>query len=163
MQAETNAITDPTEALCFAWGCILAAGRERILTMEFTRSATRVLLLLWLGGMSAGTAFAATKLWSVHEPTGMIYAALAATLSISLFWSSYRGAAALVQAASTILFVDVIAFILFRTEVAAGQGWVNLELYQQLTREGIFIWAFILAGSLFLNNSRKPEATHQAR
>jgi hypothetical protein len=158
MRSEAEAISEPAEALQFAWGCALAACKERVLTMEFARSATRVVLLLYISALAAGTAYAATKLWSVHEPTGIIYAALAATLAISVFWSLYRGPMALVQASSTILFVDAIAFILLRTDAPAGQGWVNLELYRALTREGLYIWTVLLAGSLFLSRPTKVHA-----
>ena len=126
--------------------------------MEFARKATRVVLLLYISALAAGTAYAATKLWSVNEPTGMIYAALSATLAISVFWSIYRGPMALVQAASTILFVDAIAFVLLRTEVATGGGWLNLELYRAMTREGLYIWTVLLAGAVFLSRPTRARA-----
>lgn len=163
MRSEASAIADPRETLKFAWGCTLAACKERVQTMQFARSATRILLLLYVAGITVGTSFAATKLWSVHEPTGMIYSAVSATLAISLCWSLYRGPIALLQAASTILFVDAVAFVLLRTEAATGQGWVNLELYRQMTREGLYIWTVLVAGSVFLvRSAHRDSGTQQA-
>jgi hypothetical protein len=100
--------------------------------------------------MAAGTAYASTKFWSLHEPTGVIYAAIASTLWMSIFWGLYRGPVAFVQASSTMFCVNGIAFMLFRNQVAGGQDWVNLDLYQRMASDGVIISTIFLGVSLFL-------------
>jgi hypothetical protein len=150
MQAEAESIRNPTDAISFAWGCAVAAFKERILTMKFARTATKVVLLLWLTFMAAGTLYASTKFWGTHEPIGVIYAVITSTLWASIFWGLYRGPAAFVQASSTMFLTSIVTFMLFRNQVVGGKEWTNLEFYSQLVNDFLIVSTIFLGVSLFL-------------
>jgi hypothetical protein len=53
------------------------------------------------------------------------------------------------------LVVHLVAFFLLRSSLAAPEQWVNLDLYRALTKEGVLIWAVLLAGGALLNRVRR--------
>ncbi|MFM5918010.1 MAG: hypothetical protein ACKOOL_10840 [Novosphingobium sp.] len=150
MQAEAEAISDPADAIGFAWGCAVAAIKERMFTMKFAQTATKVVLFAWLGFMAAGTLYASTKFWGIHEPMGVVYAVITTTLWANIFWGLYRGPAALVQASSSMFFTSIVTFTLFRNEIVGGSEWTNLDFYRQMVNDFVIVSTIFLGVSLFL-------------
>lgn len=158
MQAEVEAINDPVEAISFAWGCAVAACKERILTMTFARSAATVVLFAWLTFMAIGTLYASAKFWGTHEPIGVIYAVITSTLWANIFWGLYRGPAAFVQASSTMFFTSVVTFALFRSQVVGGKEWTNLEFYGRLVNDFLIVSTIFVGVSLFLARTQRVKS-----
>lgn len=156
MQAETNAIEEPGAALVFAAGCLWAASKERVLTMKFALKAARWLPLAMMAALAVAASLSAIRLMPTHAPTALVLGVQAAALAMAVLWSLYRGAEALVQAASTMLLVNLVAFFVLRS--AAGAAEAPSRLYEALSVEGLFIWALMLASGLFLMRAGRTPA-----
>jgi hypothetical protein len=156
MRTEVKFIRDRPEARAFAIGCIWVCLKRRVSTMEFAVKATRSAITFGMLALGILAAFSAWRAAGAHGPTGLVFAALAVAFVASCAWSHIRGPEALVQAASTMLLINIVAFIGLRTR--PGEGWNNLDMYRALALEGVLIWGALLGGALFLMKSNPARA-----
>jgi len=155
MKVETEAIDDARLALAYALGCVLACGKERMLDMNFIEKSVRLAFPSVMLILAAFTGLASWRNSAVDPAAGLVFILLAAILATAAIWSLWRGPVALVQAASSMLAVDLTAFVFMRVSPALDAHWANAALYEALAREGIFIWTALLAGGLWLADRQR--------
>jgi hypothetical protein len=156
MEAEANAIEKPGAALVFAAGCLWAASKERMLTMKFALKAAWWLPLAMMAALAVAASTSAIRLMSTQAPVALVLSVQAAAFAMAVLWSLYRGAEALVQAASTMLLVNLVAFFVLQSpSITAGPP---SEIYRALSVEGLFIWGLMLASGLFLMRAGRVSA-----
>src|SRR6185437_6405331 len=111
----------------------------------------------------AATGLASWRNSAVDPAVGLVFVLLAAILATAAIWSLWRGPAALVQAAISMLTVNLIAFVFMHASPASGAHWANGALYEALAREGIFIWTALLAGGLWLAGRQRRSVSRLTR
>jgi heme/copper-type cytochrome/quinol oxidase subunit 4 len=155
MKAETEAIGDPRLALAYALGCVLACGKERMLDMDFIEKSARLAFPFLMLVFAAFPALASWRNSAVDPAAGLVFILLAAIMATAAIWSLWRGPVALIQAASSMLAVHLVAFFFMRSSPAVDARWINAALYEALALEGVFIWAALLAGGLWLAHRQR--------
>ncbi|MEE9434754.1 MAG: hypothetical protein V3V15_11005 [Sphingorhabdus sp.] len=150
MRNEEEFIDGKWAALDFVLGCAWACFMERRKQMEFKLKLGRYILVLGSLGMALAVASSAPHVYQSHPPIGLIFAGLALAFALTAFWTFYRGVGALIQAASSMLIFNLVAYGILQSTTAGDKVWVSLEFYRALAGEGIFIWAALFIGGALL-------------
>jgi len=156
MVAEVDAIQGSDAALAFACGCIWASIKEGITDMSFAFKATRLGTLALLFLLAVASATSAVRVNEVHSPASLIFGVSSVLFLTTAAWSLLRGPLAMVQAASTMTLVYLVAFLFITSQAVDAAEWVNARLYRALAAEGLMIWLALLAGGAFLLRGTKP-------
>lgn len=149
MSAEVDAIDDDKAAFNFAVGCVWAATKERTLTMNFAARTVRFVSIGSMLALALAAAVIAGRVADAHAPNALVFGLTSALFAAAGIWSFLRGPWALVQTASTMIPVYLIAYAFVSQRGGADQS-VYATLYRALAVEGIVIWAVLLAGGIFM-------------
>ena len=150
MRNELDSIANPANALKFAMGCIWACFNERMKEMEFKLKMGRYAIIAALLALAVVASASLSNVFTAHAPSGLVFASLGIAFAATAFWTFLRGAEALVQAASSMLILNLMAFATLSSTSVGDDVWVNLELYRALAIEGIAIWGSLLLGGIAL-------------
>lgn len=150
MRAEVNAIEDADAALSFAAGCVWGAIKERTMTMNFAARSVRFATMAGMLALSIAAAVIATRLAGVHAASALVFSLTSALFAGATVWSYLRGPMALVQTASSMIPLYVIAYAFLSLQRGTASEWVNTNLYHALAIEGVVIWAALLASGIFM-------------
>jgi hypothetical protein len=159
MRAETEAIDDPRAALGYALGCVFACGKERMLDMNLLERSTRLGFPIVMLVLASFTGLAGLRNTAVDPAAGLVFGLLAAIFATTAIWSLWRGPLALVQAASSMLVVNLVALLSMRSGSALTSRWANIDLYHALAGEGVVIWAVLLLGGIWLADRQRRVRT----
>ena len=118
--------------------------------MEMMFKAGRAFAVAGMLFLAVAALASAIRILPSDAPTALVFGLLAPAYFMSGLWSVLRGPQALIQAASTMLAVHLVAFLLLRG-VASGAGpWQPAPIHTALLLEGLVLWALLLgAGCLF--------------
>jgi hypothetical protein len=159
MKAEAEAIEDPRAALSYAFGCVFACGKERMLNMNSIEKSAHLAFPAAMLILSGFTARGAWRSFMVDPATALVFGLLAAVLAMTALWSLWRGPRALVQAASFMLVAHLIALFAMAFSPVPAERWANFGLFQALAFEGLFIWGALLLGGLWLMDRQRQSAS----
>lgn len=154
MKAEVDAIEDRDAALQFAAGCIWGSIKVRALTMKFAARVVRLITIAAMLALALAAAVISERVATAHAPSAYVFGVTSILFAGAGLWFLLRGPLALVRTASTMIPVYIMASIFVRSPVS--DHWVNAELYRALAIEGIFIWAALLAGGIFILRAATP-------
>ena len=142
MKAEVDAIGDGNAALSFAAGCVWGSVKERTFTMAFVARSVRFATIL--------SAVLTRRMIDANAQSALVFGLTSALFAAAAVWSYLRGPMALVQTASSLIPLYIIAYAFVSSENGMAGEWVNARLYQALAIEGIMIWAALLTGGVFM-------------
>lgn len=154
MKAEMDAIDDDSAAVTFAVGCVWGSIKERTLTMNFAARMVRFVTIASMLTLAVASAGIAVRVTNFHAPSALVFGVTSTLFATVGVWSLLRGPRALIQAASTMLPVYLIAYAFVKSERGLAVESVNAALYQALAIEGVVIWAALLAGGIFMLRAR---------
>jgi hypothetical protein len=155
MKGEIAAIEDSRLALSYALGCVFACGKERMLDMNLLERSTHIGVPIVMLILAIFPGLAALRNTAVDPAAGLVLALLAAIFVTTAIWSLWRGPLALVQAASSMLVVNLVALFSMRSASALTSRWPNIDLYRALAAEGVVIWAALLLGGIWLADRQR--------
>lgn len=150
MKAEVDAIEDGNAALSFAAGCVWGSVKERIFTMAFVARSVRFATICGMLALSLLSAVLTRRMIDAHAQSALVFGLTSALFAAAAVWNYLRGPMALVQTASSLIPVYLIAYAFVSSENGMAGEWVNARLYQALAIEGIMIWAALLTGGVFM-------------
>lgn len=160
MKAEVDAIEDGGAALSFAVGCVWASIKETTFTMAFAARSVRFATICGMLALSLLSAMITSRMIDAHAPSALVFGVTSALFAAAAGWSYLRGPIALVQTASSMIPLYIIAYAFASPEEGMAGEWVNARLYHALAIEGIVIWAALLTGGVFM--LRVETLNHQA-
>ncbi|KAB7647450.1 hypothetical protein [Polymorphobacter fuscus] len=160
MKAEVAAIEDGKAALSFAVGCIWGSLKERTLTMTFAARSMRFATICGMLALSILSAAIAGRLVDAHASSALVFGLTSALFAAAAVWSYLRGALALVQTASSMIPLYIVAYAFVSPDAGTAGAWINARLYHALAIEGIVIWAALLTCGIFM--LRAETLHHQA-
>lgn len=150
MFAELEAIEDDRFALDYAFGCLWASTKERIVTLNFAARVVRIgtpsaLLILALIAANLTVRHAELSL-----PVAIVFG-----LSCAIFVSAgvlflLKGIAAFGRAAGALIVLYSIALLLVHLSGSLVGTDAATRLYRALAIEGIFLWSALFIGTVFL-------------
>ena len=150
MFAELEAIEDDRFALDYAFGCLWASTKERIVTLNCAARVVRIgtpsaLLILALIAANLTVRNAEFSL-----PVAVVFG-----LSCAIFVSAavlflLKGIAAFGRAAGALIVLYSIALLLVHLSGNLVGTDTATRLYRALAIEGIFLWSAFLIGTVFL-------------
>jgi hypothetical protein len=143
MESECKAIRDPKEAMNFAFGCLWTCFKQRSYQMEFKIKAGHHLLVGAALLLAVITMLSATRIWNLHQPTGLVFAILSAVYGLSALVGFVRGTKAIFFVSVAMSCASAIALFGLNMPLVTAQAWVNIALYRALALEGIAIWGVL--------------------
>ena len=150
MRSEIYAVEDANSALVFAIGCIWTCFNERMKEMEFKLKLGRYAMVAYMIIVAILLSASVSNIYQTHAPSGMVFIGLMVAFSATAFWTILRGADALIQAASSMLILNLSAYVMLQSTSVGNDVWVNLDFYRALALEGIGIWGALLLGGIAL-------------
>ena len=150
MLAELEAIGDDRIALDYAFGCLWASIKEFIMTWNFASRVVRIgtpsaLLILALIAASLTVRNAA-----ISPPAALVFGLSSAIFASAAVLFISKGIAAFGSAAGALMvFYTAALLLLHSSKNLLGSDGVT-RLYRALAVEGIFLWAVLLIGAVFL-------------
>lgn len=163
MKAEVSAIEDGNAALSFAAGCVWGSIKERTLTVAFAARSVRFATISGMLALSIFSAVITGRMVNVHASSALVFGLTSALFAAAAVWSYLRGPVALVQTASSMIPLYIIAYAFVSPQKGIASEWVNAKLYQALAIEGVVIWAALLAGGIFMLRAGTPSVTTRER
>lgn len=161
MKAEVDAMEDGHAALAFAVGCIWGSIKARTLTMAFAAQSVRFATISGMLALSLQSALITGRMIDAYASTALVFGLISALFAAAAVWSYLRGPMALIQAASSIIPVYIIAYAFVSPKIGMVSASANARLYEALAIEGVVIWAALLIGGIFMlrvENLQSPSA-----
>lgn len=118
--------------------------------MAFAARAVRFATISGMLALSLQSVLLAGRMTDAHASTAMVFGLISALFAVAAAWSYLRGPLALVQAASSMIPIYIIAYAFVSPEKGMLGEWVNAKLYEALAIEGVVIWGALLVGGMFM-------------